>query len=183
MNLKCSFVGIDNFKCRKALVQMYIINESIKKNIIVSDELLDRFEEVKNRLVNFSKDISHKVVNSLWDLNNKSNFRYFQEPLWEWNYHLLDKPIYLNKYAVSLTETDRLIMDLIEEDNEIIIIEELMHYHMELKRKDLKGVELELYDLLGKFTLTNFPSYNELTDSLFKLSKLRKFTSDIWIFD
>jgi hypothetical protein len=155
MKLKYSFVNLDGFIEGKALVQLYLLNEIISGREPVSEKLSLRCKEIKRKLIEFPNVV--KQINSFSDLSG--------EP---WKYEtMIHSPNYRDKSSVRLTNSDRMIFGEVDSE-EIFIVEELFHYFEDLNTKEIqsfKGIDLELYKLLLKYSLTlSSEIINELAD-------------------
>jgi len=191
----------------KALIELYLLNNVIKHEEVVSSDLYDRCVEVKESLIEFPKVVS--TINDFHDLKHT-----------KWAYEPLSFD-YRRKSSVRLTKVDRLIFD--ESTYGVVaIIEELLHYkdgltkalleekleeslrykekliedmsqnkltedtfqkELEKLSKDIldNKLNLELFDLLGKYTPNYLENYEGLIE--FLINKADKDNSKIWVFD
>jgi len=167
MNIKFKFIDDDNNVSKRALIQMQLVNDIVNKKIIVSNELLNRCEKIKRKLIEFP-DV-------LKEINNFSELKFAP-----WFYETLNSVGSFYRYmsSVRLTNKDRLIFDeRTEDENEIIIIDEIFHYLKDIKDKNsLIGSNKELYILYAKM-------YEEILKNNSKLQKLydiSKRNNKIW---
>lgn len=163
----------------QALIELYLLDKIITGKQVASAELVDRCKKIKKRLIEFPGVVSK--INSFFDLR-----------FTKWAYEpLLKERQYIGKSSVRLTKADRLIFDEIA-DKEITIIEELLHYKENLTREMLEKklkekptltnkLNLELFDILKKYTFYNLENYKQIINIL--INKAIKDKSKIWFFD
>jgi len=172
MRVTYSFLESDGTICKIALIQLKLIKDITNKLIEVTDDLLDRCFVVKSNLIKFPEDTIK--VESLYKLRFEP---WLYEPLKGTNYKGISS-VRLSK-ETDLTIGDRLVFEECPKFSsyEFVIMENLFHYLRDINRTDLKGTDLELYDLF--ITAYKAPNANKIVEELYDLS-LEKGESKIW---
>ena len=164
MKVTYSFLDLENKPNVTPLTQLKLIKDITDKKIEVSEELLNRCDEVKSNLIKFPEVVSN--IDSL----NEIRFEpwWYEQPLKGANYKGLAS-VRLSEGKDSI-EGDRLIFKEYPKfySYEFAIIENLFHYLDDIDKDELKGTDLELYN---KYQIAlNAPNAGKVADKLADLS-------------